>query len=401
MDLRRAAQAVVATFLVANTAQAAGTWIGGGVSGGVGLLFGKPQIDFYAPVGYSAGARFGFAPTPWLAPELYASLEGFAAKTGLGTGTLVTVGAGARLLPLPSLKLGMLYADVHGGLALTGPLSRFNFDVGVGFELAAGPVMVGPFARYVRVFSAAGADELAGDASLLILGVSVGFVSRAAEPVVTQLPAPEDDYDGDGLVGVNDACPRRAEDKDGFEDGDGCPDVDDDEDGIVDAKDKCPREAETLNGTDDADGCPDESAEKAVISKNRKQIEIRDRIYFALNEATILPSSNDVLASVARLMEKFPAIKRLRVEGHTDDRGGDDVNQSLSERRAGAVRAYLIRLGVDAARLTSKGYGKSKPLIDERTEEARNTNRRVEFVLEEPATLEFDDVVPAETRGTP
>jgi uncharacterized repeat protein (TIGR01451 family) len=82
-----------------------------------------------------------------------------------------------------------------------------------------------------------------------------------AEPVdaPTSTSSSPDDLDGDGLANEQDKCPQVAEDKDGFQDADGCADADDDMDGIPDAKDPCPRQAEMMNGIQDADGCPDEA----------------------------------------------------------------------------------------------------------------------------------------------
>ena len=74
-----------------------------------------------------------------------------------------------------------------------------------------------------------------------------------------QAPLPLADVDGDGFEGDDDRCPYAAEDRDGFRDADGCPDLDDDGDGVPDAEDRCPRVAETSNGHLDADGCPDEA----------------------------------------------------------------------------------------------------------------------------------------------
>jgi outer membrane protein OmpA-like peptidoglycan-associated protein len=71
----------------------------------------------------------------------------------------------------------------------------------------------------------------------------------------------------------------------------------------------------------------------------------------------------------------------MRVEGHTDDTGPEDVNQRLSQQRAETVRRYLVNQGVAPQRLEAKGYGESKPLIDKITEAARKKNRRVEFVV--------------------
>jgi outer membrane protein OmpA-like peptidoglycan-associated protein len=84
-----------------------------------------------------------------------------------------------------------------------------------------------------------------------------GWTQPGGKPAPVPLPAPVD-TDGDGFTDDQDMCPRHAEDKDGFQDADGCPDVDNDGDGLADAQDTCPRQAETMNGYQDEDGCPDE-----------------------------------------------------------------------------------------------------------------------------------------------
>ncbi|WP_420810052.1 adventurous gliding motility protein AgmC [Corallococcus macrosporus] len=83
-----------------------------------------------------------------------------------------------------------------------------------------------------------------------------GF-SYSPEPSREQKPAAPVDTDGDGLVDIDDACPTEPEDKDGFQDTDGCPDPDNDADGIPDTADACLNEPETVNGFEDTDGCPD------------------------------------------------------------------------------------------------------------------------------------------------
>jgi outer membrane protein OmpA-like peptidoglycan-associated protein len=82
-------------------------------------------------------------------------------------------------------------------------------------------------------------------------------------------------------------------------------------------------------------------------------------------------------------MKANPGVKRIRVEGHTDDTGPEDINQRLSQQRAEAVRNYIIRKGVNADRLTAKGYGESRPRASGTSEEARARNRRVQFVIED------------------
>ena len=73
---------------------------------------------------------------------------------------------------------------------------------------------------------------------------------------------------------------------------------------------------------------------------------------------------------------------RVSVEGHTDSIGSDAYNQKLSERRAQAVRDYLVSQGIDAARISVKGWGKAKPVASNKTEAGRAENRRVEIIAE-------------------
>jgi outer membrane protein OmpA-like peptidoglycan-associated protein len=102
-------------------------------------------------------------------------------------------------------------------------------------------------------------------------------------------------------------------------------------------------------------------------------------IKFDVNKATLKPESAGTLNYVVKMMQDNPDW-RFSVEGHTDSDGSDDFNQTLSEKRAAAVRNELIKLGISADRLTSKGWGESKPMTDNNTPEGKAQNRRVEFV---------------------
>ena len=169
---------------------------------------------------------------------------------------------------------------------------------------------------------------------------------------------PELDNDGDGILDAEDGCPLEKEDPDGFEDEDGCPELDNDKDGIADTEDKCPLEAETYNGNDDEDGCPD-GKQTVVITKT--SVQVTERIYFATGKDTILKKSFGVLDVIATVLRRNPKVTKLRIEGHTDDVGDEAKNQKLSEERAAAVKVYLEGKGIDAGRLTAKGFGESKP----------------------------------------
>ncbi len=82
------------------------------------------------------------------------------------------------------------------------------------------------------------------------------------------------------------------------------------------------------------------------------------------------------------IFNEHPEIKKVRVEGHTDNRGGAAMNMGLSSRRAASVAAWLIKHGVDKSRLSSKGFGLTKPIDSNATEEGRQNNRRVELHIE-------------------
>ena len=186
---------------------------------------------------------------------------------------------------------------------------------------------------------------------------------------------PETDEDGDGLVGSADECPTEPEDKDGFEDGNGCPDPDNDGDGIADADDQCPAVAETANGYQDADGCPDEVP--ATVAKFTGAIK---GIKFKTNSAVIARTSYKVLSKAAKVLAEFPNL-RVEIQGHTDDKGKDEKNLALSQKRAESVKKYLVKKGIDESRLEAKGYGETAPVADNTTRKGQAENRRVEFKL--------------------
>jgi outer membrane protein OmpA-like peptidoglycan-associated protein len=102
-------------------------------------------------------------------------------------------------------------------------------------------------------------------------------------------------------------------------------------------------------------------------------------IYFATGSHALQPESGGALRSILALLQDDAGL-RFRVEGHTDDQGGPQVNGPLSERRAGAVKEWLVSQGVEASRLEAKGLGATKPMAPNDTQEGRANNRRVEFV---------------------
>ena len=122
-----------------------------------------------------------------------------------------------------------------------------------------------------------------------------------------------------------------------------------------------------------------EPKQKLVVVKENK-IQILQQVHFAFNEAVILPDSYQLLAQVVDAIVKSD-IKRVRVEGHTDNRGTKAANQQLSQARANAVANFLISSGIDKSRVEAVGYGDTRPIAPNLTARGRDLNRRVEFII--------------------
>ncbi len=195
---------------------------------------------------------------------------------------------------------------------------------------------------------------------------------------------PELDNDSDGIPDIKDSCPFKPETKNGFKDEDGCPDVpDQDGDGIEDAKDKCPKQEEDKDKFEDKDGCPDKGQAQVVITANK--IQILKKVFFATGRSKIKRRSYSILNQVALVLSANKQVKGVRIEGHTDSRGNARKNKTLSQKRAEAVRDYMINKGVEPGRLFAAGFGPDKPIEDNKTRRGRAANRRVEFVILEQA----------------
>ena len=102
-------------------------------------------------------------------------------------------------------------------------------------------------------------------------------------------------------------------------------------------------------------------------------------VHFDTGQATVKPESSQCIAEVVKLLKNNPSWK-MQIEGHTDSVGAADANLKLSQARADAVRLSLISQGIDAARLTARGFGDTKPVADNATDEGRAKNRRVTLV---------------------
>jgi outer membrane protein OmpA-like peptidoglycan-associated protein len=271
-------------------------------------------------------------------------------------------------------------------------------------------------------------------------GVTYRFGGQSPAPAPVPVPLVKD-TDRDDIPDNLDKCPNEPEDRDGFQDTDGCPDPDNDNDGIADALDKCPDKAETKNGIDDDDGCPEEdtdgdgivgSADKCPDAAEDKDgfqdddgcpdpdndgdgvLDAQDKcpteletkngyqdqdgcpdeipaavkkftgvikgITFKKNSADVQKSSFKLLAGAVKVMKDFPDL-RIEISGHTSSEGDAAKNQKLSQDRADSVKAYLVSAGIGADRVTSIGFGSDKPIGDNKTSKGREQNRRIEFRL--------------------
>ncbi len=181
---------------------------------------------------------------------------------------------------------------------------------------------------------------------------------------------PDDDFDKDGVPNAKDLCPRDP----GPAELDGCPDVD--LDLIPDREDRCPREP----GPAENNGCP-VAVDEPVVEIETERLSLKDSIQFDTGRDSIKPGSFPVLDQVAKLMSDHPELKRIRVDGHTDNVGGAAYNKDLSERRARSVVRYLVGKGIAAERLSAAGFGFERPVASNATALGRAKNRRVEFTL--------------------
>jgi outer membrane protein OmpA-like peptidoglycan-associated protein len=390
-----------------------------------GMAITEPQTERFGVGGAAAVA--GYVPLAhWLlaGARLRAGLlangdpPADPAQVDPSTGTFQTLSALLRVRPLssasqPRNQVG-LFVEAGVGGVLTGELFRAGLEGGIGWGIDFGKLELAPTLHYLQVVQPS--DPLSDeDARVLMLGVEMALLDASPRRLAAAQPdAPvRGDTDGDGLRDDQDACPKEAEDKDGhqdadgcpesdndgdnlkdpddrcaneaedtdaFEDEDGCPDPDNDHDGFSDFDDQCPAEAEVINGNKDYDGCPDEG----LIEMRNDRIVLEEQVLFDFERARVKSAARPVLAAIASLHQQHPEWLKIRIEGHADARGNEEFNHELSRRRADNVRKELIKLGIPAELIESEGYGSSRPRDKRGEPRAYQRNRRVEIVVVSP-----------------
>lgn len=231
-------------------------------------------------------------------------------------------------------------------------------------------------------------------------------VGAGDHPDAARAGCPTPDTDSDGVLDPQDQCVSVAAGEHPNPERAGCPDGDGDHDGVLDHADQCPTEPFGLHADparagcpapdrdhdtvpDLTDHCPDRpgapSADPArngcpgLVLVDGGQIRINRPVFFAPNRDAVLRTSFPVLTAVADALAATPEIRHVSVEGHTDDVGDDAGNLDLSRRRAASVVTWLAGHGIDAARLTSTGFGETRPVTPGTSARIRAQNRRVEF----------------------
>jgi outer membrane protein OmpA-like peptidoglycan-associated protein len=404
------------------------------------FAMGDIRVGALVPITGTRGDAFVFGVTPFVSLPT-GDAEAFVSSGSVGGGLVASAGGqsgvidwvadvGVDLTQPATIGLTTTGSAVDVGLGGSIPLSetiRLGLELDQRLSLADSVASAGAPSE-VHVYSRFGACEgIAGT-----FGAGTSLVSGVGSPDIRVIgmlswsfgSCGVIDTDGDGIFDDVDQCIERREDMDGFEDDDGCPE-DNDGDGVPDKKDACPmspgpvendgcpdRDGDGIGdaedqcpdrpGSDMHGGCPDTDGDgfhdlidacvdkpggegstdgcpKIVVTK--EAVVIMEKVLFETNQATILSASYGLLDRVAVVINENPQITRIEVQGHTDDVGPADYNVKLSQRRAEAVRRYLISKDVSADRLIAKGYGKTQPIVSGQDDRSRAKNRRVEFKI--------------------
>jgi outer membrane protein OmpA-like peptidoglycan-associated protein len=271
-----------------------------------------------------------------------------------GAGGLATAGLAMRV------HSHGVWLEVVGGGGVTGTDLVPSVETGVGFTFPLGSVDVGPSARLVRLIHDDPGAAF-GSADLLVVGIDVRFgakhdkrpdyteerFAKVAPRVVPLVPVQQ------AVVGP----------------------VAPDHDVIT--------EVGELSCAQFFDGCPINDH----VQMFSDRIVLDERVLFDFGRARVRTAGRSMIDEIAQMWREHPDWRRITIEGHTDDRGSDEVNQKLSEERANNARKNLEEDGFAADQIDAIGYGRSRPRVQNaHTEAEHHRNRRVEFVIEREAS---------------
>ena len=204
-------------------------------------------------------------------------------------------------------------------------------------------------------------------------------VHKGPVPDPNRLGCPAGDRDQDEVLDPLDLCPDVHKGPHPDPNRLGCPLPDRDGDTVVDPEDACPDKFGAPHPDPKKNGCP------SLVEVKNGQIVIVKPVFFATNKDVILVKSYPVLQAVADALKAAKEIKKVAIEGHTDDRGKREYNVELSKRRAKSVEKWLTTTGgIEADRLSAQGYGPDRPIADNKNPDGRAKNRRVDFVITDP-----------------
>lgn len=277
-----------------------------------------------------------------------------------GDGSAETLMAGVRVRPF-TVVAGP-WADLNLGYVQTGDLARFGVDAHVGYDWRVGEGRwdVGPYVGYLEVVEPGDAVR-PQDAHVLSLGVHVALgAERPAPPPPVATPPPPPPPPPPPVVTTPPPPPDR------------------DKDGIVDGEDACPDVPGIHTEDPKTNGCPPAGDAVRVVEDH---IEYDDVILFDTDSPHVHHVSWPILEKLAKFLNANQDIHEVQILGHADERGSDEHNLRLSEYRAQAVKYLLVHFGVDEKRLTTNGFGESKPRAEGHTETDWAKNRRVEFIV--------------------
>ncbi len=213
-------------------------------------------------------------------------------------------------------------------------------------------------------------------------------VPAGAHPDPQKPGCPDRDSDGDGVYDAQDQCRELRAGMFPDPQKPGCPLSDRDHDLVPDASDACPDKPGAPATDPKKNGCP------GLVEAKADLLVIRQQVFYAPQKDTILKKSFKVLDAVVAALKATPQIKRVAVEGHTDNVGKPEQNRDLSARRATSVMGYLVGRGVEPARLEAHGYGPDRPIADNKKPKGRALNRRTDFRILDPAIQDLSPSPP-------